>query len=154
MTERSGRCLCGQVQFKLTAEPQMPRVCWCKDCQHLASNGTVNAIVPAEALVFTGEVTEFRKLAASGNELTRQFCPQCGSQLFAYSSARPHLRVVRVGNLDDPSSVAPIMNIWASSAPAWACMDASLQRVEQQPTAPTPAPTPAPAPTQPSSARP
>ena len=134
--ERTGRCLCGAVQFKLTAEPQLARVCWCKDCQHLAANGTVNFMVPTEALSFTGEVSEFRKLAASGNELTRQFCPNCGSHLFAHSSARPHLRVVRVGNLDEPSSVSPMMNIWASSAPAWACMDQSLQRHEQQ--APTP----------------
>lgn len=137
MTDRTGRCLCGKVQFKLSAEPQMARVCWCRDCQHLASNGTVNALVPADALSVSGEVAEFRKLAASGNELTRQFCPNCGSQLFAYSSARSQLRVVRIGNLDDPSSVAPIMNIWTSSAPDWACMDASLQRVEQQPLPPT-----------------
>lgn len=137
MTDRTGRCLCGKVQFKLSAEPQMARVCWCRDCQHLASNGTVNALVPADALSVSGEVAEFRKLAASGNELTRQFCPNCGSQLFAYSSARSQLRVVRIGNLDNPSSVAPIMNIWASSAPDWACMDASLQRVEQQPLPPT-----------------
>lgn len=137
MTDRTGRCLCGKVQFKLSAEPQMARVCWCRDCQHLASNGTVNALVPVDALSVSGEVAEFRKLAASGNELTRQFCPNCGSQLFAYSSARSQLRVVRIGNLDDPSSVAPIMNIWTSSAPDWACMDASLQRVEQQPLPPT-----------------
>ncbi|MDL5038074.1 GFA family protein [Comamonas resistens] len=137
MTDRTGRCLCGKVQFKLSAEPQMARVCWCRDCQHLASNGTVNALVPVDALSVSGEVAEFRKLAASGNELTRQFCPNCGSQLFAYSSARSQLRVVRIGNLDNPSSVAPIMNIWASSAPDWACMDASLQRVEQQPLPPT-----------------
>lgn len=137
MTDRTGRCLCGKVQFKLSAEPQMARVCWCRDCQHLASNGTVNALVPVDALSVSGEVAEFRKLAASGNELTRQFCPNCGSQLFAYSSARPQLRVVRIGNLDDPSSVAPIMNIWTSSAPDWACMDASLQHVEQQPLPPT-----------------
>ncbi len=50
MTDRTGRCLCGKVQFKLSAEPQMARVCWCRDCQHLASNGTVNALVPADAL--------------------------------------------------------------------------------------------------------
>lgn len=133
MTERSGHCLCGAVQFKLTAEPQMPRVCWCRDCQHLAANGTVNFMVPTDALSITGELAEFRKTAASGNEITRQFCPRCGSQLFAYSSARPQFRVVRLGNLEDPSSVAPIMNIWASSAPAWACMNEDLQRVEMQP---------------------
>lgn len=143
MTDQSGHCLCGAVQFKLTAKPQMARVCWCRDCQHLAANGTVNGVVPAEALIVDGELAEFRKNAASGNEMTRQFCPQCGTQLFAYSSARPHLRVVRIGNLDDPSSVAPIMNIWTASAPAWACMDETLERAEQQPQPPQASPVPA-----------
>ncbi|RGE39731.1 aldehyde-activating protein [Comamonas testosteroni] len=143
MTSQSGHCLCGAVQFKLAAQPQMARVCWCRDCQHLAANGTVNGVVPAEALSVSGELAEFRKTAASGNEMTRQFCPQCGTQLFAYSSARPHLRVVRIGNLDDPSSVAPIMNIWTSSAPTWACMDEKLDRAEQQPQPPQASPVPA-----------
>ena len=134
--ERTGRCLCGTVQFKLTAEPQLARVCWCKDCQHLAANGTVNFMVPTDSLSVTGELSEYSTTAASGNVITRQFCPHCGSHLFARSSARPQFRVVRVGNLDDPSSVSPIMNVWASSAPAWACLDEKLQRIEQQPPAP------------------
>ena len=47
--------------------------------------------------------------------------------------------VVRVGNLDDPSSIRPTMNIWAGSAPGWACLDAALERVEHQPQPPRPA---------------
>ncbi|MEG0201776.1 MAG: GFA family protein, partial [Comamonas sp.] len=86
MSERTGHCLCGAVSFRLNAEPQMPRVCWCRDCQHLAANGTVNFMIPTEALTVSGQLAEFRKTAASGNEITRQFCPQCGSQLFAFSS--------------------------------------------------------------------
>lgn len=136
MSERTGHCLCGAVSFRLTAEPQLPRVCWCRDCQHLAANGTVNFMIPTDALSVSGRLAEFRKTAASGNEITRQFCPQCGSQLFAFSSARPQFRVVRAGNLDDPSSISPIMNIWASSAPQWACLDQNLQRLEGQPQPP------------------
>ena len=36
MTERTGRCLCGAVSFKLVAEPLATHLCWCRDCQHLA----------------------------------------------------------------------------------------------------------------------
>ena len=136
MAERTGRCLCGAVTFKLAADPVATRVCWCKDCQHLAANGTVNLMMPAEALTVSGTLAEFVKKADSGNEITRQFCPRCGTHLFAKSSGWPQLRVVRVGNLDDPSSVQPSRNIWASSAPGWACMDSALERVERQPTPP------------------
>ncbi|MES2490387.1 MAG: GFA family protein [Pseudomonadota bacterium] len=136
MTERTGHCLCGAVSFKLTAEPLATRICWCRDCQHLASNGTVNLLVPTEALTISGTLAEYIKTADSGNEITRQFCPSCGTHLFAKSSARPQFRVLRVGNLDKPSSIQPNMNIWTSSAPTWACLDASLERVEQQPLPP------------------
>ena len=50
------------------------------------------------------------------------------------------MRVVRVGNLDDPSSITPSQNIWVSSAPKWACMDEAMERVERQPAPPTDAP--------------
>ena len=140
MGERTGRCLCGAVTFKLAAEPLATRVCWCRDCQHLAANGTVNVLVPAEALAISGALSEHTKTADSGNTIVRQFCPACGTHLFAISSGRPQFRVVRTGNLDDPSSVRPAMNIWASSAPGWACLDPALERVAGQPMPPKPAP--------------
>ena len=138
MTERTGHCLCGAVSFKLVGEPVAARICWCRDCQHISANGTVNMVVPAENLCFTGALSEYTSTADSGNQIVRQFCPGCGTQLFAKSSARPQFRVVRTGNLDDPSSVKPSANIWAASAPAWACLDSALDRVEQQPIPPKP----------------
>lgn len=136
MTERAGRCLCGAVSFTLAAEPAAVRICWCRDCQHIAANGTVNLLVPAEALTVVGPLAEYTKTADSGNTITRQFCPSCGAHLFAKSSGRPQFRVVRAGNLDDPSSVQPSSNIWVASAPGWACLDPALERVEHQSSAP------------------
>ena len=140
MTERTGHCLCGAVSFTLTAEPVATRVCWCRDCQHLSANGTVNMLVPADALSVSGALAEHTKAADSGNLVTRYFCPSCGTHLFAKSSARPQFRVLRVGNLDEPSSIRPSVNIWSSSAPNWACLDPTLERVEHQPSPPKPAP--------------
>ena len=139
MTRRTGRCLCGDVTFTVDADPLAVRVCWCRDCQHLAANGTVNLMVPTAALAVSGAMAEHTAAAESGNAITRQFCPRCGSHLFARSDARPQFRVVRAGNLDDPSSIRPQVNIWSSSAPAWACLDASLERVERLPAPPQPA---------------
>lgn len=140
MTHHTGRCLCGAVHYQLSAEPVMTRICWCRDCQHLAPNGTVNAIVPTAALAVSGVTSEYTNTAASGNSLTRRFCPTCGSQLFANSSARPQFTVVRAGSFDDTSFIRPTANIWTSSAPNWACMDPALEQNERQP-APPPQPT-------------
>lgn len=140
MTERTGHCLCGAVSFKLATEPLTIRVCWCRDCQHLAANGTVNLLVPADGLTVSGSLSEYTRTAASGTEVICQFCPSCGTHLFAKISARPQFRVVRAGNLDEPSTIQPSMNIWAGSAPSWACLDPALERVEQQPLPPKPSP--------------
>lgn len=132
MSERTGACLCGQVRFRLTADPVASRICWCRDCQRLAANGTVNIMVASDAIEVTGQAAAYTREAASGNQVTRRFCASCGAHLFADSTGRPGLTVIRVGTLDDPSSVRPTVNIWSASAPAWACLDASLERVEGQ----------------------
>lgn len=138
MTERNGQCLCGAVSYTVSAEPLAARICWCRDCQRLAADGTANMLVPADALSVSGRLSEFTKTSASGNAVTRQFCTACGSHLFACSNTLPQFRVIRIGTLDDPSSVRPTMNIWTVSAPEWSCMDPDLMQVERQPPPPSP----------------
>ena len=133
MNPRTGGCLCGQVRYAVTEPPVVSRICWCRDCQHISSNGTVNAIFPSQAIEVTGTTSEYTRAADSGNHVRRRFCPECGSHLFADSTGRPGLTVIRLGTLDDPSSVKPVANIWAASAPSWACLDPSLERVAGQP---------------------
>jgi orotidine-5'-phosphate decarboxylase len=131
--ERTGGCLCGKVRYRLAGEPVIARICWCRDCQHISSNGTVNAIFPTSAMELAGSPAEYTRTADSGNQVRRRFCPSCGCHLFADSTGRPGLTVVRVGTMDNPSSVKPSANIWSASAPAWACLDAALERIEHQP---------------------
>lgn len=139
MSERTGGCLCGRIRYRLSAEPLGARVCWCRDCQRIAANGTVNALFPAAAIEIAGTPAAYLREAGSGNTVRRRFCPQCGCHLFADTPGYPGVVVVRVGTLDDPSSVRPRANIWASSAPVWACLDPALDRVERQPAPPRPA---------------
>lgn len=136
MESRNGSCLCGAVTYQLSAEPVATRICWCRDCQHLAANGTVNIVVPSVELKISGELRVFAKTADSGNFIERRFCPTCGTHMFANSSARPQFTVVRVGTLENPSSVQPSANIWTSSAPTWACLNPTLEQITHQPGAP------------------
>lgn len=129
----TGGCLCGQIRFRLAAEPGPSRICWCRDCQRISSNGTVNAVFPSEAIEISGAPAAYQKAADSGNMVTRRFCPACGTQLFSDSTGRPGLTVVRLGTLDEPSAIRPTANIWSASAPAWACLDESLDRFEGAP---------------------
>jgi hypothetical protein len=136
MSERTGGCLCGQVRYRLTAQPLNARICWCRDCQRIAGNGTFNAVFPAQSVEITGTPSDHVRVAGSGNPVRRRFCPQCGCHLFAETPGYPGVIVVRAGTLDDPSSIKPVANIWSSSAPGWACLDAALERIEKQPARP------------------
>ncbi|MCC2658157.1 MAG: hypothetical protein K0Q76_3265 [Panacagrimonas sp.] len=136
MTTRKGRCLCGAVAYTVDVDPLVVRICWCRDCQRLSANGTVNMVVPTSALAVTGALASYQSRADSGNLLTREFCPTCGTHLFSQADVRPQFRVVRTGTLEDPASVKPGVNIWAASAPGWACLDPALERVEGQPLPP------------------
>ena len=140
MQERTGSCLCGAVQYQVSGEPLIARLCWCRVCQKISGNGTANAIFPSDAVTVTGAMGCYRSVADSGNEISRHFCVTCGCHLFASSAASPQFRVVRVGTLHDPSSIRPQLNMWAASAPAWACLDPALKREAGQPGSPQPVP--------------
>jgi hypothetical protein len=124
------------VRYRLTAEPLVSRICWCRDCQHVSANGTANAVFPSASVEISGTLSVYTRTADSGNEVSRRFCPQCGCHVFGDSSGRAGFTVVRVGTLDDPSSIKPTANIWSASAPGWACLDDSIERVEHQPSPP------------------
>lgn len=125
----TGQCFCGQVRFTVDAEPLGARMCWCRDCQRIASgSATVNVLFPEEAVAYSGEIGVLTRIADSGNTVERGFCPQCGSQMYS-KTLEPRGTMpmrVRAGTLDDPELIAPQAIIWASSAPSWAVLDPAL----------------------------
>ena len=124
----TGQCLCGQVRFTIDAAPAGARMCWCRDCQRIASgSATVNVLFPEEAVRYEGEMTTLRLTADSGNTVERGFCPQCGAQMYSKTVDPPGLPMrVRAGTLDDPELMAPTAIIWVASAPSLAPLDPSL----------------------------
>jgi hypothetical protein len=129
-----GGCLCRAVRYRITAEPIVTRVCWCRLCQYLgAGSATVNTCFKREAVTIEGELRDCRSIADSGNIMHRRFCPECGTHLFSEAEARPHLIFIRAGSLDTPEIAKPSVTIWTSQAPSWASIDQSLPQFERQP---------------------
>ena len=133
----SGRCACGAVTIAIMAEPVTTRQCWCRQCQKIAAGGpTHNAIFPLEAMTLTGERAQNSYVAASGATLTHEFCASCGTHVLAHSSARPHLRTIRFGMLDEGHGLKPAVAIWLDDAPDWALIDPKIEHYRRQPPAP------------------
>ena len=138
----TGRCACEAITLAISGETIGTRQCWCRQCQQIAAGGpTNNAMVPSETVELSGELTGTSWLAASGNTLSYHFCPRCGTQVYAQSSARPHLKTVRLGVIDEPHGLRPEVVIWTEDAPVWAQIDPALEQWPRQPPAAPPPPT-------------
>ena len=117
----SGQCQCGQVQYTLKEQPYVAYTCHCKACRQLTSSAfTLCAQVPAEALAITaGSPRQRVRIAESGNGLTTSFCAHCGSALFAQNSARPRIKTIFAGTLDQDTSLNVSAHIWTSHKFPW-----------------------------------
>ena len=116
----NGQCLCGAVHYVSQGPAVFMGNCYCADCRRESGTGHITAVaVPDPTLVVTGVTADFTKPADSGNTIRNTFCPVCGTTLFTHPSALAGLALLRAGTLDDPSQVAPGINMFVASAPAW-----------------------------------
>ncbi|MGV1861584.1 GFA family protein [Rhizobium rhizogenes] len=81
--------------------------------------------------LLSGSPRPFTKKGDGGNELTRHFCPECGSPLFTSSPRHPVRIYVKAGSLDEPALVRPAYQSWVSSSVSWATIPPSLKIYEK-----------------------
>lgn len=131
----SGQCLCGAVRYRGDAEPQFQGKCYCTDCRKTSAAGHAAMMgFAADAIRFTGDVREFHSKADSGADVTRAFCPTCGTGIYSRNSKMPGLIFLRASTLDDPNLFAPQMIVWAARAPAWDPVNPGVPAFAERPT--------------------
>jgi len=124
----SGGCLCGSVRYEYTGELNQATYCHCDACRK-ATGGpyTVGVLTRADALrIVSGRVKGYTTTADSGNKITREFCPKCGSPLFTKAHAHPGLVWLKAGSLDEPQSINPSYQTWTQCAVPWAYLKEDL----------------------------
>ena len=89
--------------------------------------------VPSEAIQVKGELEFHPFKAASGRELKRGFCPQCGANVLKRSTEVTAMTQIVAPSLDDPSLFKPTAELWTSSAQPWDLIDRSLMVFDGQP---------------------
>ena len=134
-TLRTGGCLCGAIRYESSGEPVFALQCHCRDCQRQTGSAYVAAVrVPAAEFCITkGKPKHYIAKADSGNEITRVFCPDCGSPLYAQVSTRPDLVGIRVVSLDDPSWFRAEADIFVKSAQPWDYMNPAIPKYPTYP---------------------
>jgi len=117
----SGGCACGSIRYRCSAAPLAMINCHCRDCQRAGGSAYSPTVViyRANFLLLQGEPRYHELTAASGNTARRGFCANCGSPLFASTSARPDVMSIRAGSLDDPKWFRAQREYWTQSAQPW-----------------------------------
>ena len=124
-----GRCLCGRISYEYRGPIGPANYCHCADCRRCTGSAfNIGVRFERAQLTFvSGSPKSFTKRADSGTELTRHFCPDCGSPIFTASPKHPDHVFVKAGTLDDPTIVQPAHQSWVSSAVSWSRIDPTLR---------------------------
>lgn len=124
----SGRCTCGGISYECNGEVGPANYCHCVDCRR-ATGSAFNIGVRLDSSTFkisSGTPKPFTKRGESGRELTRHFCPDCGSPIYTSSPSHPEYVYVKAGTLDDAGIVKPTHQSWVASAVPWSRIDDEL----------------------------
>jgi hypothetical protein len=130
----TGRCMCGDVRYEISAPLGTARYCHCKRCQRRTGTAaSAQAVVaPGSLRIVAGEDLVRAYRPPDGYE--KAFCAACGSALFSRHRDDGSIMTVRLGTLDDDPGVRPELRQFVESAASWeAIPDDGLPRFEARP---------------------
>lgn len=129
-----GGCLCGTVRYEAEGTPVVVAHCHCEDCQRSSGMGhSTGAMFAAGNFRLDGEIAEYSLEADNGHQVTRVFCPACGSQILGRNSGMQGYVTVSLGTFDDSSMFEPQVVVFARNKKPWDVMDETLPTYETQP---------------------
>jgi hypothetical protein len=134
--EMNGHCLCGNVTYRLGAEPFAQALCYCRDCQRQTATAFSAIVgVPSDALTVEGDTLAIFKTPSEGYDSTtdRHFCSACGSPIYSTIESMPALAWLKAGTIDDITWFEPAAEIWTRSAQPWAPHFEDAPRFERIP---------------------
>lgn len=115
-----GSCLCGEVQYKLTCEPERVSHCHCSMCQkqHGAAFATYVSIPESHLVYLSGEY--LLSSYHSSNGVVRKFCRDCGSNIeWANGAESPEWVSVSLATFDTEYCPVDIVNIYSETSVCW-----------------------------------
>ena len=115
-----GGCQCGQLRFRITAEPETLYCCHCTDCQaQSASAFGMSMRVPADGVEIDGKTGSNTRDPGQETATEGVFCPECGCRVAHLGGGSNSGASVKAGSLDDVSWLQPVGHIWTRSAQKW-----------------------------------
>lgn len=128
MSDLTGRCACGAVQYRAAPEILWAGFCHCEDCRRAASTDYASWLGVKRATV---EWTGPRKIYRSSSQVERSHCGECGSPLSFETQAFADETHLYATSLDTPSLYQPTAHIYWSERLPWIDSFGSLPTYEK-----------------------
>lgn len=123
---REGGCACGEIRYRLTADPLFVHCCHCLNCQRQTGSAfVVNVMIEADRVeLIAGDPVPVPVPRGSKKQKIWR-CPTCQLALWSQYTS-PRIRFVRAGTLDEPASVTPDVHIYTRSKLPWVTLPESV----------------------------
>ena len=126
-----GGCACGQARYRLHSKPMFVHCCHCRWCQRESGSAyALNGLIEGDQVeVFQGTVEMVKTPTESGKGQTFARCPECKVALWShYAGMGPHISFVKVGTLDEPDHVPPMIHIFTASKQPWIILNDDIPK--------------------------
>jgi hypothetical protein len=124
-----GGCLCGAVRYQIEGAVGKLCFCHCTSCRRATGAPMVPwGTCARDALRVTrGRLSEYH----SSTEVWRGFCARCGTSLTYRHEARAAEIDITLASLDDPTLLAPQMQVWVKDQLPWTPIGDDLPRYDE-----------------------
>ena len=82
----------------------------------------------SEQVTTDGELNSFTRIADSGNEVTQQFCANCGTTMIMKLAVMPEFTVIPMGVFDANDFPTPKFSVYEERKVGWAKFDNEIER--------------------------
>ncbi len=128
-----GGCVCGDVRYRTSSEPQRVSLCACTWCQKRTGSAIgISVYFRKTDVAFTnGTVKSYRLTSDAGRSIETGFCGTCGTTVSWRLEFLPEYRGIAGGTFDQPTFwYQPQRFVFARSKPDWLSIPDGLEGCE------------------------
>jgi hypothetical protein len=119
MNKRTGRCHCGSIRFEFAGEPGEVSFCHCSICRRVGGSAFAAYVEVSEAALEVSEVKARLSRYKPTERLEKDFCENCGVQIFTRHVSFPGLVYINLCAMTDDHSLAPEYHQFVASKAKW-----------------------------------
>ncbi|RCI14434.1 hypothetical protein L249_6168 [Ophiocordyceps polyrhachis-furcata BCC 54312] len=134
-----GSCLCGNITYELTGEPDFSNLCYCTSCRKATGAlSMANSLFKKENFQLLTGADHLRTYhdgsCDSGGALERGFCGTCGSNMMIeHKSKLPDKLIIPMGTSDvRPSDWVPNAEFFCKWKPTWVTTPEDSKKYDEQ----------------------